>query len=250
MLSPIEDWGNAGDASPMAWASDATSAPAFLAIVLHELPEDDPPPPGPTPDVLAWSRALTDRGAAVVAPWTGASWWTDGGVFAREPKPLSAEAAVERSLDWLTDKHELDASQVALVGAGMGGHGALRLAYRQPQRYPAVAALRPAIDWHHALDGFGRPSQQHERLAVLYGDSERARQDSATLHIHPLNWPRHQRFDCPPADPRHEGAERLRMKLTALGVPHEADTHSPDAADYDTLRVDAAAEWLAERLGR
>jgi len=53
---------------------------------------------------------------------------------------------------------------------------------------------------------------------------EAARQDTATLHVHPLNWPRNTWFCCDPVDVRwHESADRLRMKMAALGIPFQHD---------------------------
>jgi hypothetical protein len=64
-------------------------------------------------------------------------------------------------------------------------------------------------------------------LENLYRDAEEARQDTATLHIHPLNRPRHQFFCCDPADLRwHESADRLRMNLWSLGVPFACDVET------------------------
>ncbi|MFI4875531.1 MAG: esterase, partial [Blastopirellula sp. JB062] len=57
-----------------------------------------------------------------------------------------------------------------------------------------------------------------------YDAPEEARQDTATLHIHPLNWPRHQYFCCCVDDVDWwESSERLRMKLHSLGVPHQCE---------------------------
>jgi S-formylglutathione hydrolase len=62
-----------------------------------------------------------------------------------------------------------------------------------------------------------------DTLWESFGDVERARQDTAILHVHPLNWPRHQFFASDPADPHwHDGADRLHSKLVALGIPHTA----------------------------
>ena len=65
--------------------------------------------------------------------------------------------------------------------------------------------------------------EYYDTLWETYGDVERARQDTAILHVHPLNWPRHQWFASDPADiDWHDGAARLQSKLRALGIPHTA----------------------------
>jgi hypothetical protein len=84
--------------------------------------------------------------------------------------------------------------------------------------FPVVAAISPAIDYQI------RMQEGDETLPLMYRDAEQARQDTALLHIHPLNWPRRQWFCCDPQDYRwHESADRLRMKLYSLGVPFECD---------------------------
>ena len=87
----------------------------------------------------------------------------------------------------------------------------------------------------------------------MYRDAEDARQDSALLHIHPLNWPRNQFFCCDPTDYRwHDSADRLRMKLWSLGVPFECDLDT--VAGRTQLRIlfphGAAGDRLSGRAAR
>ena len=60
----------------------------------------------------------------------------------------------------------------------MGGQGALRFSYKHPNTFPVVAAISPAIDYHHRFD-------DDEVLQDMYSNKESVRQDTATLHIHP-----------------------------------------------------------------
>jgi S-formylglutathione hydrolase FrmB len=113
---------------------------------------------------------------------------------------------------------------IAVVGIGMGGQGALRIAYRHPAVFPIAAAIAPAVDFHQGMREAGDrdDGELYDVLWDLYGDVEPARQDTAILHVHPLNWPRHQWFASDPADVHwHDGAVRLHSKLAALGIPHE-----------------------------
>jgi hypothetical protein len=91
-----------------------------------------------------------------------------------------------------------------------------------------------------------------ETLAAMYRDSEAARQDTAILHIHPLNWPRHQFFCCDPADHRWwDSADRLRMKLWSLGVPFEADLETSGGGHgfgYYNMMAEKAVDFLARGL--
>jgi hypothetical protein len=95
-------------------------------------------------------------------------------------------------------------------------------------------------------------SDAYAALWPIYGDVERARQDTAILHVHPLNWPRHQFFASDPSDWRwHDGAARLREKLVALGIPHTALLEprggDPGQADEDRIAADVIG-FVLERL--
>ena len=109
-----------------------------------------------------------------------------------------------------------------------------------------MAAVSPAIDYHLRMD------EGDETLAGMYPDKEAARQDTATLHVHPLNWPRNLWFCCDPIDLRwHESAEKLRMKLAALGIPHEYDLETSGGGhgfEYYNRMAEKAVTFLVERL--
>jgi S-formylglutathione hydrolase FrmB len=128
----------------------------------------------------------------------------------------------------------------------MGGQGGLRMAFKYPQLFPVVAAISPAIDYHLRMD------EDDETLPLMYADREEARQDTATLHVHPLNWPRHLWFCCDPTDARwHESADRLRMKLAALGIPFACDLETSGGGhgfEYYGRMADAAVGFIAEQL--
>jgi S-formylglutathione hydrolase len=142
----------------------------------------------------------------------------------------------------MTDK----TSRVALLGTSMGGQGALRLAFKHPNAFPIVAALAPAIDFQWRYD------EEDKGIAAMYADEEAARQDSATLHVHPLNWPRNIWFSCDPGDvPWIESAQKLQMKLVALGIPHECDLETEAGGhgfDYYNRLAPRAMEFVATRL--
>src|SRR5262249_7540740 len=88
---------------------------------------------------------------------------------------------------------------------------------KYPERFPAVAALAPAIE-HHELYGQGSP------LDELYDSKEQCRQDTVPMHVQPGRVPPHLFFASDPGDEFwFRGGDRLREKLAALGVEHEAD---------------------------
>ena len=122
----------------------------------------------------------------------------------------------------------------SLTGFSMGGLGSLRMGFRRPDRFAAVAALEPAIEttteWDDLLvrDRFYRPM---ELLHSLYGnpiDRDHFRRNSP-LHLAKTN---HVAIaaselavliECGDADSLelHRGAEVLHRVLFDRGIDHE-----------------------------
>jgi pimeloyl-ACP methyl ester carboxylesterase len=189
------------------------------------------------------------RGLRVIEPVTGRSWWTDR-IWPEFDATISAEAYVrEHVVTYCEERWGARPPSLALLGVSMGGQGALRMAYKFPNVFPTVAAIAPAVDYQKRI-----VEQVDPGLESMYRDAEDARQDTALLHIHPLNWPRNQFFCCDPTDVRwHESAERLRMKLASLGVPFECDLETVGGGhsfQYASLLAERAVGFLAERLER
>lgn len=192
-------------------------------------------------------RAFEEHGLRVVEPVSGLSWWTDR-IWPTFDAAFSAEAFVMRHVvSWLGEQYGARPPQLALLGISMGGQGALRMAYKYPAIFPTVAAIAPAVDFQKRIDEGIDPG-----LEFMYGDSEAARQDSALLHVHPLNWPRNQFFCCDPTDVRwHESADRLRMKLASLGIPFECDLETQAGGHsfrYACQMADRVVGFLASKL--
>jgi S-formylglutathione hydrolase FrmB len=197
----------------------------------------------------AFSAAFERHGLRVIAPVTGRSWWTDR-IWPTFDATISAERYVlDRVMPNIAERWGARPPQIALLGVSMGGQGALRMAYKHPNVFPTVAAISPAIDFQKRIDEGVDPG-----LDEMYRDTEDARQDSALLHIHPLNWPRNQFFCCDPTDYRwHDSADRLRMKLWSLGVPFECDLETVAGGhsfEYCSHMAPKAIGFLAERLER
>jgi S-formylglutathione hydrolase FrmB len=188
-------------------------------------------------------------GLLVIEPVTGRSWWTDR-IWPEFDAAISAEAYVlECVVPYVAERWNARPPGLALLGVSMGGQGALRMAYKYPNVFPTVAAISPAIDYQKRILEGVDPG-----LALLYRDAEEARQDTALLHVHPLNWPRNQFFCCDPSDQRwHESADRLRMKLASLGVPFECDLETEAGGHsfaYASHMATRAVSFLAGRLER
>jgi S-formylglutathione hydrolase len=130
---------------------------------------------------------------------------------------------------------QLPDRRMAICGVGMGGQGALLQAYRHPRVVPVVGAIAPAIDFHQLVP------QTDELLTEVFANREWARQHTAILHVHPLNYPPCQYFCCDPQDYLwFDSSDRLRMKLSSIGIPFEADLET--TADGDRL-VYARQMW-------
>jgi S-formylglutathione hydrolase FrmB len=197
-------------------------------------------------DNPAFTQQFDQHGLRVVCPRTARSWWTDRICEEFDPAITAERYVVEGVASWIRDRWNVEPPRIALLGTSMGGQGALRMAFKHPARFPVVAAISPAIDYHHRMD------EGDETLPLMYPDKEAARQDTATLHVHPLNWPRHIWFCCDPTDLRwHESAEKLRMKLAALGIPHECDLETSGGGhgfEYYNRMIPRAVRFLVGRL--
>lgn len=170
-------------------------------------------------------RAAVEAAALpTIAPRGGRSWWLEKPMPSFDERISPARFVVEHVRAEIDRLFGVQSPGIAIIGIGMGGQGALRIAYRQPAVFPIAAAIAPAIDFHHGMRDAGNrdDGELFDALWELYGDVEPARQDTAILHVHPLNWPRHQWFASDPADWHwHDGAARLHSKLVALGIPHD-----------------------------
>ncbi|MEX2092563.1 MAG: alpha/beta hydrolase-fold protein [Pirellulales bacterium] len=197
----------------------------------------------------AFTREFERHGLRVIQPMSGLSWWTDRPWPAFDSAITAERYVLDRIVPFVAERWHARPPQLALFGISMGGQGALRMAYKHPNLFPTVAAIAPSIDFQKRIDEGIDPG-----LDEMYRDAEDARQDTATLHIHPLNWPRNQFFCCDPTDYRwHESADRLRMKLWSLGVPFESELETVAGGhsfEYAAHMAPRAIGFLAERLER
>lgn len=165
----------------------------------------------------AWTELLQCRGLRAVCPHGKRSWWTNR-VCAEFDEKLTAERhLIQNVLPFIGERWGADAPKIGLTGISMGGQGALRLAMKHPSKFPVVASIAAAIDFQQ-LHGQGTTIDE------MYTDKEAARQDTAPLHVHPLNWPRHILFVIDAADRQWlDGNQRLHEKLIALGIAHQVE---------------------------
>lgn len=199
-------------------------------------------------DKVPFNQQFDHYDLPVVAPFTGRSWWVDKICPEFDPQISAERFVLERILPFLAERFGSKPPQIALLGTSMGGQGALRLAYKYPNLFPIAAAIAPAIDFQRKFND-GDVS-----IPAMYPDPESARQDTALLHIHPLNWPRNQFFCCDPADLKWwDSADRLRMKLASLGIPFEYDLETSGGGHdfaYYNLMAEKAVGFLARSLDK
>ena len=220
-------------------------------------------------------NCIEAAGMPAIAPRAGRSWWLDTIVPVFDARITPERFVVQNVRAEIERRFGVVPPGVAILGTGMGGQGALRIAYRHPSLFPVVAAIAPAIDFHLTMhDSFlndGDPNAACDlfvELREIFLDAERARQDTAILHVHPLNWPRNQWFASDPADPQwHDGAVRLQSKLvalgiplsalgiphTALGIPHTAlvkSANGGNVAAYEDCVAQEAMHFILEALDR
>lgn len=214
----------------------------YLVIFLHGLHL------GMLREQSEFTDQFEQRGLPVVAPVTQRSWWTDRICAEFDPELTAERHLLDNILPFVEQRFGSKTPRIGLLGMSMGGQGALRFAYKYPDLFPVVAAISPAIDYQ------SRIAEGDEVLGAMYADEEEARQDTATLHVHALNWPRHQFFCCDPVDYRwYDSSDRLRMKLSALGIPHECDletSHGGHGFDYYNVMAARAVGFIANALER
>ena len=249
----------------------------FVVVALHDLLVDSSSPArssGTTDSAAAFGTEFTQPvfeksfeslGLTVVAPLTGHSWWADRIASEFDEIITPAQFVCQHVVPWIAAEFNAGSAvfgevagrvsptgcpRLGLLGVGMGGQGALRISYRHPNLFPVVAAINPDLDYQrHILTG-------DQVLYAMYEEVERARQDTALLHVHPLNWPRHQFFCCDPDDWHvFNAVDRLRMKLNATGVPFESDSQPVKGLfgrrkPYLQRGVHLAMDFILERLNK
>jgi S-formylglutathione hydrolase FrmB len=199
-------------------------------------------------DKPAFCQQFQRHGLRVIAPMTQRSWWTDRICPEFDPELTAEQHLLRNVLPFVKELWGAEPPRIGLFGTSMGGQGALRFAYKYPDRFPVSAAISPAIDYQY------RWEDGDEMLQQMYPDPEAARQETALLYVHPLNWPRYQFFCCDPIDHRWwDGADRLRMKLSSLGVPYDCDLETSGGGhsfEYYERMAERAIGFLVASLER
>jgi poly(3-hydroxybutyrate) depolymerase len=196
-------------------------------------------------DSPAYTRLFDELNLACVCPHGQRSWWGDRICGEFDPQVSPEKYLLTQVLPFFQQHWALAPRAIGLLGISMGGQGALRLAFKHPQLFPAVAAVSAALDYHEAY-GQGSP------LDNMYDSKEQCRQDTALMHIHPSQFPPHIFFAIDPEDDSwFRGNDRLHEKLTALGIPHEIDFTTRAGGhswDYFNHMADRAVRFIHSGL--
>ncbi|MCC7423597.1 MAG: hypothetical protein IT428_25285 [Planctomycetaceae bacterium] len=200
---------------------------------------------GTLKDNAVFTAEFERHGFRCICPHGQRSWWLD--VVCREfdPTLTPMQYLREHVVPWIAQEWGISPPNIALTGNSMGGQGVFQLSYRHPREFPVAVGICPAIDFHQWY-GQGLPIDE------MFSSREQARQHTAVLQIHPLNWPKHQMLLCDPTD--HEwidGCERLTSKLSSIGIPYVADfrtSHGGHTWEYVNAMAKTALDFIAERL--
>jgi pimeloyl-ACP methyl ester carboxylesterase len=184
--------------------------PRFGLLFLHDVEQET------LRDNPTYTALFAELALGCVCPHGGPCWWADRLCSEFDPAMTPERYLLDAVLPWFQKRWGLGARQVGVFGIGMGGQGALRLAFKYPELFPVTAGIASALDYHERY-GNGSP------LDALYESKEQCRQDTAILHVPPVHPPPHIFFCVDPEDAEWvRGNDRLHEKLTALGVPHTA----------------------------
>lgn len=190
---------------------DPPGKPRFAVLFLHDLDQKT------LAGNAVYTRWLDHFQMACACPHGDQSWWGDRICVEFDPAITAEKFLLKDVVPFCVERWRIEPRALGLCGIGMGGQGALRLAFKHPNQFPAVTAVAPAIEIQQ-LYGEGTPLDQ------MYDSKEQCRQDIATLHIHPSHFPPHIFFCIDPEDDFwYRGCDRLNEKLNALGVTHRAD---------------------------
>lgn len=193
----------------------------------------------------AYSFEFERHGLRAICPHGQRSWWLPVicSEFDAELSPIAFIRS--RLMPWIESTWNVRAPAVGLLGVSMGGQGVLQMSYRHPAEFPVVAALSPVID---IFDWMGRGLPLDE----MFPDREAARQQTVTLQVQGLNWPRQQWLACDPTDlDVRPGLERLMSKLSSSGVPYQSDLssmHGGHSWDYFNHMASRAVQFLVDGL--
>lgn len=232
-------WTSVNIAGKTADVYEPPGRPRFGLLFLHGEDEET------LRDGSAFAKWFDELRIACVCPPGGQSWWTDR-ICKEFDATMTAEAfLLEHVLPFFHQGWGLADRAIGLLGVGMGGQGALRLAFRHARQFPVVAAIAPAIEYHELYHA-GTP------IDDMYDSKEQCRQDTALMHVPPHDYPPHIFFCIDPTDRAwYRGNDRLHEKLNALGITHTCELSTRAGGhtwDYYNHMAERAVRFVAAGL--
>lgn len=113
-----------------------------------------------------FTRLFQQHRLVAVCPAGRRSWWLDVVCEEFDPVVTPQQWLLQSLVPWIEQTLQVQPPRIALLGVSMGGQGVLQLAYRHALKFPVVAAISPAVDFHQ-LYGAGIP------LDGMFPDAER-----------------------------------------------------------------------------
>ena len=193
----------------------------------------------------AYTEQLEKQSLIAICPLGPGCCWTNVANEDFHPQLSPVEFLARHVPAYCEQTWGITAPKIAVFGIEMGGQGALQLAYRHARTFPIVVAISPKVDfeswWGHGTT-----------LDTIFPDREAARQQTATLHIHPLNYPKKQTLLCDPADQYcFDGVVTLASKLSSSGIPFDHDfvtSHGGYGWEYANFMARRVVELIATEI--
>src|SRR5262249_9267028 len=95
-----------------------------------------------------FTRWFDELGLCCVCPHGGHSWWADRVCREFDPVLTAEQHLIRNVLPFFDEWWGLLPRTVGLLGISMGGQGALRLGFKRPDLFPAVAVIAAAIEYY------------------------------------------------------------------------------------------------------
>jgi S-formylglutathione hydrolase len=235
-----------GDIAYTVLTPAAAGPPLPLTLVLHGA--------GSSSEFLATVQPLVDGmwadGSLPPAVLACASTPTAGGFYLGRWERLIADDFPAM----LAAEHGADPERISLIGASMGGYGALKIAFAEPARWQAVAAIAPAL-----LPADLRPRNTVGVLAELGQEMTAAgfaessvlgRLQANADAIRASGLPIFLRVGDSDVFNLHDGTEQLHRALWDLDIGHEYHlVHGGDHLGPEAMAAQRAALAFAGAAG-
>ena len=191
-------------------------------------------PAEPVRFVILWLNA---EQIEVTPGWAVVCWPSDTWHLTKEEE----RQLVDTLLPWIQQHWNIPAKSIALSGSGPGGQAAFRWGFKFPDRFGAIAALQPWIEFEQLFN-------TGTFLDELFPRKEAARQANAILALNSAKIPFFVWFSSDPANALwHRGADRLHEKLAAIGHEHRFIDRSSSVDEMIQALV-PAMQTLSRRL--